>query len=94
MAVKHVPGKKTNKKITVYALSTCPWCAKAKRLLDEMGIEYDFVDVDLESPEEKQAFIEKIKKWNPSSSFPTIVIDDKKCIVGFKEYDIIEAVKE
>jgi glutaredoxin-like protein NrdH len=92
MAVTHVPGKKS-KRIIVYALSTCPWCAKTKRLLDEMGIEYDFVDVDLEGPKEKQEFVEKIKKWNPASSFPTIVIDDKKCIVGFKEYDIIEAVK-
>jgi len=92
MAVKRVPGKKS-KKIMVYALSTCPWCAKAKKLLDEIGVEYDFVDVDLESPEEKQAHLETIKKWNPARSFPTIVIDDKRCIIGFREADIIEATK-
>ncbi|HXY74443.1 MAG TPA: glutaredoxin family protein [Dehalococcoidales bacterium] len=92
MAVTHVPGKKS-KKIIVYALSTCPWCAKTKRLLNDMGVEYDFVDVDLETAAEKHGYIEKIKKWNPASSFPTIVIDDQKCIIGFKEYDIIEAVK-
>ena len=37
--------------------------------------------------------MEELKKWNPRCSFPTIVINDSKCIVGFKEDDIKEAVK-
>ncbi len=28
---------------------------------------------------------EEMKKWNPLCTFPTIVIDNKKCITGFKE---------
>jgi glutaredoxin-like protein NrdH len=35
-----------------------------------------------------------VRKWNPACSFPTIVIDDKKCIVGFKEDEIREAVQQ
>jgi hypothetical protein len=43
---KHVPGKK-GPLYMLYALSTCPWCQKTKRLLDEMGLEIQYEDVDL-----------------------------------------------
>ena len=33
-----------------------------------------------------------VKKWNPQVSFPTIVINDDKTIVGFKEDEIKEAI--
>jgi len=92
MAMQHVSGKKT-KHIVIYALSTCPWCRKTKDLLNNLGVEYYFTDVDLESDKEKQALLGIIRKWNPATSFPTVVIDDKKCIVGFKEDEIREAVK-
>jgi glutaredoxin len=92
MALEHVPGKKS-KKVVVYALSTCPWCRKVKNLLNELGVEYYFTDVDLAGDKEKQELIATVRKWNPASSFPTIVLDDKKCIVGFKENEIREALK-
>jgi glutaredoxin-like protein NrdH len=92
MALEHVSGKKT-KRIVIYALSTCPWCRKTKNLLNELGVDYYFTDVDLASDVEKQALLDNVRKWNPASSFPTIVIDDKKCIVGFKEDEIREAIQ-
>jgi glutaredoxin len=92
MALEHVAGKKA-KGIIIYALSTCPWCRKAKNLLNELGVEYYFTDVDLAADTEKQSLMDTVRKWNPASSFPTIVIDDKKCIVGFKEDEIREAVQ-
>jgi len=51
MAAKHVPGKKIGH-IMLYALSTCQWCQKTKRLLDEMGLDYYYEDVDLLSSDE------------------------------------------
>lgn len=93
MALEHVPGKKT-KHIVIYALSTCPWCKKVKNLLNELGVEYYFTDVDLASEKDKQDLMSTIQKWNPSRSFPTIIIDDNKCIVGFKEEEIREAVSQ
>lgn len=92
MVLEHVSGKKT-KHIVIYALSTCPWCRKTKNLLNELGIEYDFVDIDLVPAEEKQALLDTMCKWNPACSFPTIIIDDKKCIVGFKEDEIRKVVE-
>lgn len=92
MTLEHVAGKKA-KHIVIYALSTCPWCRKAKNLLNELGVEYYFTDVDLAADKEKQTLMDTVRKWNPACSFPTIVIDDKKCIVGFKEDEIREAVR-
>ena len=92
MGLEHVSGKKAGN-IVIYALSTCPWCKKTKKLLSDLGVEYYFSDVDLLKDDEKKQTMETVKKWNPSCSFPTLVIDDKKCIVGFNEDEIKKALK-
>jgi glutaredoxin-like protein NrdH len=38
--------------------------------------------------------MQKVRAWNPSCSFPTIVLDDKKCIVGYREDEIREALRK
>ena len=92
MALKHVAGKNKGN-IVIYALSTCPWCQKTKKLFNDLGVEYFFVDVDLASETERKDLEKAILKWNPNASFPTIVIDDKKCIIGFRETELREALK-
>ncbi len=92
MAISHVAGKKAGK-IMLYTLSTCIWCQKTKKLLHDLGVEYDYLDVDLLSGAEKEAAIKTVTKYNPACSFPTMVVNDKKCIVGFKEAEIREALK-
>jgi len=92
MAKKHVAGRKAGK-VMLYALSTCVWCRRTKRLLNELGVEYDYTDVDLLSGAEREAVMEAVEKYNPSLSFPTLVIDDKKAILGFQEKEIREAFK-
>ncbi len=91
MEKKHSKGVKI-KDILLYALSTCVWCAKTKKLLKEMGVEFDYIDVDLLEGEDRKAAEAELKKWNPKLSFPTLVIDNQKCIVGFKEDEIREAL--
>jgi glutaredoxin-like protein NrdH len=93
MTLTHVQGKKT-KTVIVYALSTCPWCKRTKKLLDELGIDYYYADVDTAPQKEREELLDAIRKWNPARSFPTIVVDDNKCIIGFREDEIREAVKE
>lgn len=92
MTVKHVPGKKTVH-IMLYALSTCPWCQKTKRLLDEMGLDYYYEDVDLLQGDERNSAISEIERWNPNRSFPTLIIDDKRSIVGFQETELRKLAK-
>ena len=91
MAVEHVDGKNKGK-VMLYALSTCGWCAKTKELLRELGIAFDYSYVDLLDGEEQNNAMDTVEKFNPSGSFPTLVIDNRKCIVGFKEKEIREAL--
>ena len=87
MSMVHVPGKNVGS-IMLYALSTCGWCKKTKELLNNMGVEYDYIFVDLLQGNEKDNVINEVEKWNPGCSFPTLVIDNSKCIVGYKEDEI------
>jgi len=91
MAIEHIPGKHTGH-IMLYALSTCAWCRKTKRLLDEMGVEYDYEYVDLLKGNERAEAVSTVRRWNPDGSYPTLIINDK-CIVGFKENEIRETLK-
>jgi glutaredoxin-like protein NrdH len=91
MAIIHVDGKNKGK-VMLYALSTCGWCKKTKAMLNELGVAYDYTDVDLLQGQEQDKVIKEITKFNPACNFPTMVIDDKKCIIGFKEDEIREAL--
>ena len=92
MALEHVSGKNAGN-IVLYALSTCVWCKKTKQLLDDLGVEYSYIYVDLLPGDEKARIMDTVEKWNPSCSFPTMVINDSKCIVGFQEAEIRKALK-
>ncbi|NMC09473.1 MAG: glutaredoxin family protein [Methanothrix sp.] len=90
MNFEHVAGKEKGK-ITLYALSTCTWCKKTKELLTALGVSFDYIYVDLLKGEDRSTAIAQVKRYNPSLSFPTLVIGDK-CIVGFREREIQEAL--
>ncbi len=80
-------------KVVLYALSTCQWCRKTKDLLKDLNVDYYYVDVDLAAGEKQKELIDEIKKFNQACSFPTLVIDDKDCIIGFDEEKIKEKFK-
>jgi glutaredoxin-like protein NrdH len=84
----------TNKgDILLYALSTCGWCRKTKNLLSDLGVQYRYIDVDLLQGEARAEVVDEIRRWNPNRSFPTVVIDNSKCIVGFREDELKEALR-
>ena len=87
---KKVPGKGKGD-ILLFALSTCGWCRKTKNLLNDLGLEYRYIDVDLLDAQAKREVVEEVARWNPSTSYPTIVINNKG-IVGFQEDKIRQAV--
>ncbi|OGO32567.1 MAG: NrdH-redoxin [Chloroflexi bacterium RBG_16_56_11] len=92
MTMKHVAGNKKGRKVVLYALSTCGWCKKTKELLNVMSVEYDYTDVDLLRGAEQEEAMKVVKKFNPECNFPTMVIDGKLCIVGFREEEIRKAL--
>ena len=77
--------------VKLYTLSTCSHCKHTKQYLNDCGVQYDFIDVDLLQGQERIDMIEEVKKVNPNCSFPTILVGDK-VIVGFKENEIKEAL--
>jgi glutaredoxin-like protein NrdH len=91
MVMEHVDGKDKGK-VMLFALSTCGWCAKTKDLLRGMGVAFDYTFVDLLDGKEQDDAITLVEKFNPSGSFPTLVINDRKIIVGFREKEIREAL--
>ena len=89
--IVHVSGRKKGK-VMLYALSTCVWCKKTKELLASLGVDHSYVFVDLLPEKEMDEVMEQVMKFNPKGSFPTLVIDEKRCIVGFRETEIREAL--
>ncbi len=87
-----VKGQKKDE-VILFALSTCAWCKKTKDLLAQLGVEYSYVDVDLVNGPEKTEVLEEVRRWNPNCTFPTLVIGGR-CIVGFKDDEIKEALKD
>ncbi len=92
MARVKIPGADKGD-IMLFALSTCVWCGKTKKLLDDLGVAYTYEYVDMLAGAERDAAVKEITVWNPACSFPTLVIRNKQCIVGFKEAEIRAALK-
>ena len=92
MPMQHVDGENKGK-LVLYALSTCGWCKKTRMLLEESGTGYEYIYVDLLEGDELKEVVEQIKKWNPSLSFPTLVVNDEIAIVGFREDEIKRVIK-
>ena len=91
MKMQHIEGQNKGK-VVLFALSTCGWCKKTRELIEDLDADYEYVYVDLTKGEEREEVVEMVKKWNPQLSFPTLVINDDKTIVGFKEEEIKEAI--
>jgi glutaredoxin-like protein NrdH len=91
MKIEHVEGK-NNGNVMLYALSTCVWCKMTKKLLTDLGVAYDYTFVDLLQDTEREEALKELKKFNPSCSFPTVIIDGR-AIVGYQEAKIREAFK-
>lgn len=87
----HVDG--TDKgKIMLYALSTCIHCKQTRNLLDELHVAYDYLYVDKLKKEDMNSVLMDIEKFNPRGSFPTLVINNSKVIVGSRLDEIKEAL--
>ncbi|MCX5807377.1 MAG: glutaredoxin family protein [Proteobacteria bacterium] len=89
MATTHISGSDKGN-LVLYTLSTCIWCKKTKAFLNEIGVQYDYVDMDILEGEEREKMLEDLKHWNPKCSFPSLVINNEACVIG---YDV-EKIKE
>ena len=80
-------------RIVLFALSTCNACKKTKDLLDKLGVNYIGADLDTVDIDSRNNLLEKVRKYNPRETFPTLVVDSGKAVVvGYSEEEIKEAL--
>ena len=93
MKTIRVPGKNNKHKVLMYAISTCAWCKLAKSFLKDSNIEYDYIDVDLSTREDREKIRREILERGGSLSYPAILVDDKILINGFRKNKIKETLE-
>jgi glutaredoxin 3 len=67
-------------RVTVYSTANCPFCLRAKTLLDELDIAFDEVRIDID-PSALKSFTQAT---NGARTVPQIMIDGR-LIGGFSE---------
>jgi glutaredoxin len=92
MQFLRVKGEKDHHKVVLYALSTCVWCKMTKQFLKDNDVEFEYVDVDLSTEEDKQKTRQEIQNKGGSLSYPTTIIDDKIVVTGFRKDLLKEAL--
>ena len=65
--------------IKIYSTNWCPYCANAKRFLNEKNIEFDEINIETEGMSR-----EDLEKITGGRTVPQIVIDDTP-IGGYKD---------
>ncbi|MFQ6106922.1 MAG: glutaredoxin family protein [Thermoplasmata archaeon] len=89
--MEHFEGRNKNHKVMLFALSTCPFCKKVKALLADSDVDYEYVDVDLQSREDRKRLRQELMKYNPRCSYPTLVVDED-IVIGYREERIREVL--
>ena len=82
----------SNHTVEFFGLSTCIHCKHAREFLEENHVAFDLHYVDKAEGSERKELLEKVRGYNPSISFPTIVIDSGTVIVGFQPEALSEAL--
>ena len=82
MQIVKVPGKNNKHKVLLYALSTCGWCKRSKKFLNDNNVEYEYVDVDLCKMEDKKMIRQDIQNRGGILAYPTVIIDNNRLLTG------------
>jgi glutaredoxin-like protein NrdH len=72
----------SRKKPSMYGLSTCGWCAKARAWLESNAESYELVYVDLLDEPERARVLDELRSRVPKLAFP-IVLFGEECVVGY-----------
>ncbi len=70
------------KRVSMYTLSTCPWCRKTKKFFTEHNIPFDFIDYDLADDATQQNIMEELDAAG-ATGFPFVRVGDE-IIVGYQ----------
>jgi len=93
MKTTKVEGNNKKHHVLMYALSTCAWCKRTKQFLKNNQVEYEYIDIDLATQEDREKIREDIVHHGGNLSYPTIIVDDKKLVTGYDEAQIRRALE-
>ncbi|PVX26699.1 MAG: glutaredoxin family protein [Candidatus Bathyarchaeum sp.] len=88
-----VSGKNNKHKVLMYAISTCGWCKRAKKFLNDNNVEYEYVDVDLCNQEDKNKIRQDIQSRGGPLAYPTIIIDNQTLLTGAPQHKLKEVLE-
>lgn len=79
----------------LFTLSTCAFCEQARRFLQESGLRYSFIRVDLLPLEVKRRLrTDFVRELERRLYFPTLVIDRERVLTGFDRARWTEALRD
>ncbi len=64
------------KKVSLYTLSTCPWCRKAKQFFAEHKIPFTYIDYDLADEATQGKILQELDAAG-ATGFPFVKIGDE-----------------
>ena len=72
--------------LTVYALSTCAFCKRAIKFLQDHDVKFKYIYLDTINPMVKRTVKSELKsRYSSLPVFPVLVIDDREAVSGFSE---------
>lgn len=80
--------------ILIFTLSTCQWCKKCKRFLNEKKMKYRYIDVDKIDPKDKATILNYLKSTYQSRiSYPFFVCESGH-VAGYNPNKYMELLKK
>jgi len=90
--IVHVPGT-DHGLIFLVEMSTCPHCASTRALLDQLGVDYWYIDLNtLNQTEVLEVFNSVNRICGQGETVPRLVIRGGTCILGDQPDKIREAI--
>lgn len=79
-----------DRKVTLYALSTCGWCKMTRGWLDDNNVQYECKYVDQLSGDERKELLSKLEgRLGRKPAFPTVFYGDE-FVIGFNKEKLKE----
>ncbi|MCK5736132.1 MAG: glutaredoxin family protein [Spirochaetaceae bacterium] len=79
-----IEGKGQAENLTLFSLSTCGFCHSARKYLKDRGLAFQYLELDTIPAEDKTGIKDEFKgKFGRRPSFPTLVINGERFLIGF-----------
>jgi len=83
--IVYVEGTREQKEnLFMFAISTCIWCKRGKRWLNDREFSYSYLDIDKLPVQEKNLIRQELGKLiGETPSMPFLIIDDERYHSGY-----------